>query len=75
MTKVSVLKCEEYNTDLIYKVIKQSLKNINFQIPQNKKILLKPNVLGQRKAELAIATHPAILDALCRLLKENNNEL
>jgi len=75
MTKVSVLKCEEYNVDLIYKVIIQSLKNINFPIPKNKKILLKPNVLGQRKPELAITTHPTILDALCKLLKENNNEI
>ena len=75
MTQVSVLKCEEYNSQLIYKVIKQSLKNINFEIPKNKKILLKPNVLGQRKPELAITTHPKILDALCRLLKENNNEI
>jgi len=75
MTKVSVLKCEEYNSDLIYKVIKQSLKNIGFEIPKNKKVLLKPNVLGQRKPELAITTHPAVLDALCKLLKENNNEI
>jgi len=75
MPKVSILKCEEYNPNLIYNVIKQSLKNINFEIPQKKKILLKPNVLGQRKPETAIDTHPAVLDALCRLLKENNNEI
>lgn len=75
MTKVSVLKCNDYNVEEIYKVIKQSLKNINFEIPKNKKVLLKPNVLGQKKPELAITTHPAFLDALCRLLKENNNEI
>ncbi len=75
MTKVSVLKCNSYNPQEIYKVIKRSLKNINFQIPKNKKILLKPNVLGQRKPETAVDTHPAVLDALCKLLKENNNEI
>jgi len=75
MTKVSVLKCENYNVEEIYKVIKRSLKNINFQIPKNKKILLKPNVLSQRKPETAVDTHPAILNALCKLLKENNNEI
>jgi len=75
MPKVSVLRCNDYNPDLIYNVIKESLKNINFEIPTNKKILLKPNVLGQRKPETAVDTHPAVLDALCRLLKEHNNEI
>jgi len=75
MTKVSILKCNDYNIEQIYKVIKQSLENINFELPKNKKILLKPNVLGQRKPETAVDTHPAILDALCKLLKENNNEI
>ena len=73
--KVSILKCNDYNIEEIYKVIKQSLTNIDFEIPKNKTILLKPNVLGQRKPETAVDTHPAILDALCILLKENNNEL
>lgn len=75
MTKVSVLKCTGYDIEKIYKVIKQSLKNIEFETPKNKKVLLKPNVLGQKKPETAIDTHPAVLDALCRLLKENNNEI
>lgn len=75
MPKVSVLKCNSYNVEEIYKVIKQSLKNINFAIPKNKRILLKPNVLGQKKPETAIDTHPAVLDAICKLLKENNNEI
>lgn len=75
MQKVSVLKCPDYNVEQIYKVLKQSLKNINFEIPKNKKILLKPNVLSQKKPETAIDTHPAVLDALCRLLKENNNKI
>ncbi len=75
MAKVSVLKCPNCNVEEIYKVIKESLKNIDFKIPKNKKILLKPNVLGQRKPETAVDTHPAVLDALCRLLKENKNEI
>jgi uncharacterized protein (DUF362 family) len=75
MAKVSVLKCSSYNIEEIYKVIKESLKSIDFKIPKNKKILLKPNVLGQRKPETAIDTHPAVLDGLCKLLKENKNEV
>ena len=69
--KVSVLKCDDYNVEEICKVIRKSLENINFEIPKNKKILLKPNVLGQKKPETAICTHPAVLDALCKLFEEN----
>lgn len=75
MEKVSILKCNDYNVEQVYKVIKQSLKNIDFEIPKNKKILLKPNILAQKKPETAIDTHPAVIDALCKLLKENNNEI
>ncbi len=70
-----MLKCDSYDVEEVYNVIKKSLQDIGFEIPKNKKILLKPNVLGQRKPETAVDTHPAVLDALCRLLKENNNEV
>ncbi|MBW2989363.1 DUF362 domain-containing protein [Candidatus Woesearchaeota archaeon] len=75
MAKVSVLKCESYDVGPVTEVIRRSLKNIGFEVPDNKKILLKPNVLGQRKKEMAITTHPAIIDALCRILKEKRNEV
>ena len=75
MEKVSVLKCDSYNIEEVYAVIKKSLENISFEIPKNKKVLLKPNVLGQRKPETAVCTHPALIDALCKLLQENNNEI
>ncbi len=75
MVKVSVLKCSSYDTNELYKTIKQSLKNINFTIPKNKKILIKPNVLGQKKPNTSINTHPAVIDALCQILKEKNNEI
>jgi len=73
MTKVSIQKCEDYNVEKITKAINQSLKDINFEIPKDKTILLKPNVLGQRKPETAVDTHPAVIDALCTILKQNNN--
>ena len=75
MEKVSALKSSSYDLEEIYKVIKESLKNINFYIPKNKKVLIKPNVLSQKKPEAAITTHPAVIDSICMLLKENNNEI
>jgi uncharacterized protein (DUF362 family)/Pyruvate/2-oxoacid:ferredoxin oxidoreductase delta subunit len=75
MQKVSVIKCETYDVDIIRDVIEESLKNIGFQIPKNKTILLKPNVLSQKGPDSAICTHPAVIDALCRILKEKDNEI
>jgi len=75
MAQVSVVKCERYDAELIYRAIKKSLRNIGFRIPRNKKILVKPNVLGQKKPETAITTHPAVIDAICRILKEGKNEI
>ena len=72
MQTVSVIKCKNYEINKVYTTIKESLKNINFKIPKNKTILLKPNVLGPHPPEKAITTHPIILEAVCKLLKENN---
>jgi uncharacterized protein (DUF362 family) len=69
--KVSIVECDSYEQDKVYNSIKKSLENINFNIPQNKKILIKPNVLGQHKPEEAITTHPSIIEAIIKLFKNN----
>ena len=71
MAKVSVLKCNSYDKNLVYKTIKSSLKLIDFKFKKNSKILLKPNVLNPYRPEEGITTHPAIIETVCRLLKEN----
>ncbi len=72
MVKVSVVKCNSYDDKLVYDAVKKSLELINFKIRKNSSVLLKPNLLGHYKPEEAVDTHPAIVDAVCRILKENN---
>lgn len=69
---VSIEKCADYNADDIYTALKKSLDAINFKIPEKKKILLKPNILAQNTPEQATTTHPAVIEAVCRIFKENN---
>jgi len=71
-TKVSVLKCDSYDEKLVYNAVKKSLSDINFKFKKNSTVLIKPNILSQNKPENYITTHPTILDAICKILKENN---
>lgn len=71
-TKVSIVKCPSYDNEVVYQAVKKSLQDINFEFKKNSTVLLKPNVLGKNKPELAITTHPSVIGALCRILKENN---
>ena len=68
--KVSIVKCNSYNEDAVYKAVKKSIDLIGgIKIKPGSKVLLKPNVLSARKPEAAITTHPSIVAAVCRILK------
>ncbi len=71
MEKVSIVKNESYNIDSLYHAVKESLEKIGFQIPHKKTVFIKPNILAQNKPEQHSVTHYSVVDALCRLLKQN----
>jgi uncharacterized protein (DUF362 family)/Pyruvate/2-oxoacid:ferredoxin oxidoreductase delta subunit len=71
-TKVSIVKCGSYDSELVYEAVKKSLQDIDFEFKRNSNILLKPNVLGKHIPEEAITTHPSVIEAVCRILKEYN---
>ncbi len=73
--KVSVVKCGEYEKEKVRKCLLDSLKNIDFEIKEGIRILIKPNVLGAHKPEKGIDTHPVVLEELCKILKEKNCEI
>jgi uncharacterized protein (DUF362 family)/NAD-dependent dihydropyrimidine dehydrogenase PreA subunit len=70
---VAIIKCYSYNlkevTDSIMKGI-ELLGGIRKFFLQNKKILIKPNVLVASLPEKCIMTHPSIFEATCICLKE-----
>ena len=78
MSKVAILKCNEYNLDLVYKKIKEGidlLGGIESIIPKDKKILLKPNLVVAIDKDKAATTHPVFFEAVIQLLKENDYNL
>ena len=72
MVKVSLVNIESYDPDKVYLAVKESIKKINYSIPKNKTVLIKPNILSQNKPSQHSITHYTIIDALCRILKDNS---
>lgn len=68
---VSVRKCMTYDLEEVYAAVKAGLDDIGFKIQKGSRILLKPNILAQNTPEQCATTHPAVVDAVCRIFSEN----
>ena len=72
-----LLPCREYNEEKIYTLLKQGLDflgGLENLIPKDTKILLKPNLLKKAEVEKAVITHPVVVGAFARILRENGYE-
>ncbi|MCL2485680.1 MAG: DUF362 domain-containing protein [Endomicrobia bacterium] len=71
MTKISLLKCSDYNK--ANPAVKEAVKLLggisNFVKP-GEKILIKPNLLSPKYPERAVTTHPEIVRAVIQLVKQ-----
>ncbi len=71
--EVSILKCDNYDRDLVYKTLKKSvniLGGMGSFIKKGETVLLKPNLLFAKEPEKAVTTHPSVLDAVLKLVIE-----
>ena len=72
-----LLPCREYDEEKIYTLLKQGLDFLGGWenlIPKDAKILLKPNLLKKAEVEKAVITHPVVVGAFARILRENGYE-
>jgi uncharacterized protein (DUF362 family) len=72
-TKVSLIKCTEYTQETVEKAIRRTfdlLGGIQSFVHPGEKILLKPKMLSAKPPERAITTHPEVVRADARLVKE-----
>jgi uncharacterized protein (DUF362 family) len=72
-SKVHLQKIESYSLDTVEKFVRNSLKVLDpeaclFSPGQN--VLLKPNLLRGFKPERCVTTHPVVMEAVCRVLKD-----
>ncbi|MHC1757001.1 MAG: DUF362 domain-containing protein [Methanosarcina sp.] len=70
-TTVSIVRCSDYSN--VKSAIKEALSligGLESVISPGNRVLLKPNVLAIRAPEAAVTTHPAVVSAVCELVKE-----
>ncbi len=78
MSTVALLECKTYDPEVIYEKLSwaiNELGGIKSMIPIQDKVLVKPNVLVGVDPSAAVTTHPAVMDAVFRLLKEHGYTL
>lgn len=68
--QVSVSICNTYHPNELAGAITGALDLIGFTFPQKAPVLLKPNALAANTPDQATGTHPAMVEALCRLLAD-----
>lgn len=73
-SRVVIMGCESYESNLVYEKLKTAidlLGGIEAFVSKEEKVLLKPNLLRGRSPETATTTHPAVFEAMIRILKEH----
>ncbi|MFH1202360.1 MAG: DUF362 domain-containing protein [Candidatus Omnitrophota bacterium] len=71
--KVSLVKCKNYEPSLVFDATRKSIDLLggmaSFVTPRSK-VLVKPNILMAIEPEAAVDTHPEVVRAVIKLLKE-----
>ncbi|MDP4179278.1 MAG: DUF362 domain-containing protein [Bacillota bacterium] len=81
MEKVALLKCTDYDVDLIEKKLLEGFQLLGGEkflrelIPAGSRVLLKPNLLAGADAGSHIITHFAVFEAVIRIVKEYTNDI
>lgn len=72
-SSISLVKCNDYDSSLVLKATRRAIDLIggiaNYIRPKSK-VLVKPNLLMAKEPELGITTHPEVVRAVVKILKE-----
>lgn len=72
MSKVSIIKCSDYDKTTIYNSVKEAVERAGgMEFVRGKNVLLKPNLLAPSKPEQSVTTHPEVVRAAIKLAFEN----
>lgn len=71
-SKVAIARCTSYNFEFVYPALSECLKSINALalFTPGKKVFIKINHLSSVPPEMAVTTHPIILEAIIKILLE-----
>ena len=71
--KVSVIKCPDYQEERVEEALRQSVEligGLKSVIKPGDKVLLKVNLLAPVEAHAAVTTHPSVVKATIKMVKE-----
>ena len=73
---VALSKCSEYDTELITALLKRQFEDagVTSDMIKGKKVVIKPNLVMNKAPEFAATTHPTVVAAAARILKEMGAE-
>lgn len=72
-SRVAISKCEHYSFERVFEAVRRSvdlLGGMHMYVKKGERILIKPNLLAAKPAEAAVTTHPMVVKAVIRLVKE-----
>lgn len=81
MEKVALLKCMDYDVDNIERKLREGFELLGGNsflrslIPENSRVLLKPNFLSVVEKGSPVITHYAFFEAVVRIVKEYSNDI
>lgn len=78
MSTVSIVKCDDYEKNKVEEALRKSLEligGIDRIIKKGDKVLLKVNITAVRPPEDAITTHPSVVRAVAKVIKELGAEV
>jgi uncharacterized protein (DUF362 family)/Pyruvate/2-oxoacid:ferredoxin oxidoreductase delta subunit len=73
MSKISFIKCRSYDLPEVEAAVVKAVEligGIGAFVKPGQKVLLKPNLLSAKKPDEAITTHPAVVEAVIKLVKQ-----
>lgn len=73
MVKISVSKCDSYQREAVEKAVNDCLENlggISKYVKKGDHVLIKPNILLAKEPEKAITTHPTVIGAIIKAVKQ-----
>jgi uncharacterized protein (DUF362 family)/Pyruvate/2-oxoacid:ferredoxin oxidoreductase delta subunit len=81
MERIALLKCTDYDVDHIEKKLREGFELLGGDaflrslIPENSKVLLKPNFLSVVEKGSPVITHYALFEAVVRIVKEYSSNI
>ena len=73
MARVSLIYCMDYEPGRVFEAVRKAVDlvgGIGKFVSPNMRVLIKPNLLSARPPEDAVCTHPEVVRAVVRLVKE-----